>query len=471
VSAKELEFRFTTEASVVHKFTFEGGWDFEFDPVYRSENSDTGSKLVEEIRHRWDISGKLVTPDGTDGKGWDTFLAFVNGITGAGGDPVAKVELVRDPDGEAVVELTLDEANDYYDLRVDLVTSDKPAEVPPKAIWQTVFPLTVTVSARKIGGAIAPGEPVTWEQTLNETYRNGLRRLESVVIMTTREGTNAATLARTLASLPIPGPTYSYKTGNTVDANGVDVESLDADTRQDPDRIPTRVIATSVIEQNGLSVGNLAGGGAGIAPDEVFWEDQQLTIKADGKVQRTRNVAASGPNAKAWCLDQKPSWAVDEFRRELRASSGWAYTWTAEEADVGSQGGLTTALIGELSGGGQVFSYEPVAGGFPPVRFDGPFTLWRFSLTVLVTRQGSSGLNSDLPLPPLLPAPWSLDREASGEGEPVKQEPGKQDSESEWTREARLSYVSPAEPDTPPVKWLRDQTKTVDSYLLGGLSA
>jgi hypothetical protein len=464
VSNRAYKFVFTTEASVEYAFDFEGGWSLQLIPIYRAEDSATG-KIVEEVQNRWEITGLLVTPDGTADKAWDTYHAFADAVTGATGDPVSKVELIRDPDGVAVAELTLDETNDYYELRVDQVELVKPDYVPRKALFGTVFPVMVQLSARKIGADIGANDQVTWEQTIRETYRNGLKRLESEVAITTREGVDAVALAKSIASLPIPGATYAYKTGNTVDANGVDVVHLDPDTTQDPDRTVTKVLATCVIQQSGVSVGNTAGGGAGIAPDEVFYENQTTSTKADGTTLKRRNVSASGPNAKAWCISQKPPWATDEDVRELASADAWAYTWTATERTTGASAS-TTSLSGELTGGGQAFDHEVVTGGYAPVRFDGPVMLWRFSLRILVTRQGGSGANSDLPFPVQLPAPWVLDRQASSEGEPIKQDAGSLDGEAAWTREASLVYVSAADPTIAPVKWLREQDRTQDTYLL-----
>ena len=460
MSARLLLFRFTTQAAAEHSFDFEGGWDMAAEPVYRVE--DATGKKVEEVRNRWEIRGLLVSPDGTSAKGWDAFHAFHDAITGATGDPVVKVELIRDPDGEAVAELTLDDANEHLDLRVESVRTAKPSGVAPRSIYRTVFPLEVVVTTRKIGAAIGAGEHVTWDQEIERSYVNGLLRLRSTTTVTTREGVDAVAKARAIASLPLPGASYCYKTGNTADANGVDVVELDPDTSQDPDRTVTRVIARCVIEQQGVSVGNT---GPGTAPDEVYLEDQTSTSVSEGVVRRTKNVAAAGPGAKAWCRGQKPSWAVDEDARELAHSSGWAYTWTATERQTGAPH-ATTSLVGELTGGGQVFDFEPVPGGYYPVRFDGPLVPWRFTLRVMISRQGSTGAQGELPFPPLLPAPWILDRQASAEGSPVKQDPGVADAKATWTREATLAYVSPGPPPQAPMDWLREQNTTVATYLL-----
>jgi len=452
--AQDLQIKITTASAATITFAVEGDWTWAQEARYKEA---ANPPELEELREVWEVSGALLrSSDGTQATGWDEFQALKANYETRDA-PIIRVEVIRDPDGTPVSELTLGPAV-YEQFKLESV-SGAPSTLAPSASYRTLFPVSFRFSAVR---KFADANGITgWEQSVSVTYANALKTLAWDTFITTAEGTSALTKAKLYGAIPLAslGSSFTYTEGNGDD--GVDYTILDAD--EENSRTPTQVRARSSIRQWGVTVGATA---AGSSPDTVHLEDGTRTT-AD-EFQRTRTARAEGAGAKAWVVSQKPTWAQEEDTVHDRANQVYSATWTSSEASTKRDAEDFWAIQGEISGGHQALSLEPISGNFPPVRFDGPRLPWALSVAVTVTRRGGTGLLSELKLPPLLGDPWALDYSASSESEPYLAERGATADADRWTRTAKLVYrAATVKPKSDPITGLRARkSEAVESYWL-----
>jgi hypothetical protein len=232
-------------------------------------------------------------------------------------------------------------------------------------------------------------------------------------------------------------------------------------------RTPTRVLAISRVRQWGLTIGS---GDPTTLPARISRED--VTSTAGGERVRTRTASAVGPGAEAWVKAQKPGWARETELRKIEGDPAYQARWIARDQSPERQNvdvdDILWEIQAEISGGHQAVDAEPVTGGLPPVRFDGPFMPWRCSVTVRARRRGAYD-RKKIKLPPILSQPWVLDRQpgASRESDPVRAERGTRPEDDVWAREARLEYIAFSDPSRSPLDEINDRKKdAVVSYYL-----
>lgn len=452
--AQDLQIQITTASAATITFAVEGEWTWAQEARYK-EAADPPQ--LEELREVWEVSGALLrSSDGTAATGWSEFQAL-RAKYETRDAPIVKVEVIRDPSGTPTSELTLGPSA-YEAFKLESA-SGAPSSVAASSSYRTLFPVSFRFSARRV---FADSNGITgWEQSVSVTYANALKTLSWDTFITTAEGTSALDKARLYGAIPLAslGSSFSYTEGNGDD--GIDFTILDADEQNS--RTPCQVRARSTIRQWGVSVGATA---AGSSPDTVHLEDATRTT-AD-EFQRTRSARAEGAGAKAWVVAQKPTWAQDEETVHDRANQVYSATWHSSEASTKRDTEDLWTIQGEISGGFQALSFEPVSGNFPPVRFDGPRLPWALSVSVTVTRRGGTGLMSELKLPPLLGEPWALDYAASSESEPFLEERGATPAGDRWTRTAKLVYrAASVKPKSDPIAGLRARkAQAVESYWL-----
>lgn len=460
--AAELRIRLTTEAAATLELDLQGEW--RWDQPERIFRESAEPPELESIRYTWEIrGGALLTPDSSVAGGWAAFRAALD-VLDSRDDPVVKVDIIRVEAGNETVEITLGPPA-YESFRVERVSGDEPYELDPKATHLKAWPITLRFSALRVltrsfdtpGGTV--DDVVGLEQTITQTYdESALGTITWETIVTTPAGVDARLKAIALGRIPIPSTAWTYRTNGP--ALGVDLEIMDPDDSSSSQRIPTKVKAVSTVRQWGVVVGTT---GPGTSPGEIGLTDQR---EDDGKGETVRTVEASavGPGAEAFVRSQKPAGAQEETVKYDHAGRGFSAQWVVRTAK--NTTALTT-IVGEVTGGFPDFDYEPVPGGYKPVRFDGAILPWQLTLNVRVSRRGGTGLKAELPLPPLLRAPWALDYRESVEGQPAPTEENVTPEAQRWVREARLIYRAAEPPTDDPVQWLRQHAdSTVPSYWL-----
>ena len=459
----ELLVRLTTAAAVTLELGLHGEW--RWDQPERVYREAAEPPELESVRYAWDVrGGAILTPDGSTGGGWTAFRAAL-AVLDSRSDPVVKVEILRLEAGVETSEITLGPP-DYEGFRIDRVSGDEPYELDPKATHLRAWPITLRFSALKVfeRDIVTPDgtveDVVGFEQTVSQEYDEAaLGTITWDTTVTTRAGVDARAKAISLGRIPIPGVTWAYETNG--DALGVNLELLDALDAASTPRVVTKVRALSRVVQYGVRIGTT---GPGSHPGRVALVDQR---DDDGReVVRTVQAQASGPGAEAWVRSQAPGGATEEVTRHDQARRGFSAQWTVRTPK--STVAIVT-IVGEVTGGFQDFDYEPVPGGLAPARFDGAILPWQLTLSVRVMLRGGGGTKAELPLPPLLRSPWSLDRKASAEGFPAQQEETATvtAAAARWVREARLVYRASEPPSEDPVEWLRaNAAKAVPSYWL-----
>ena len=457
--ARDLQIKITTGTGDV-SFALDGGWSWRQAPVYKEA---ANPPELEEIREEWTITGIVRSSTGTAEQGWDDFNAARDKLLGRGTSKATKVEIIRDPEGTPVTELTLGPPT-YERFIVEEVTGGEWSDAPA-ASFRVVFPLTIRISAVRLAVDPATGLPgdangiTSWEQEVSVAYAAGLKSMSWSTSIETQEGVDALAKAKALAYIPASavGSSYSYVSGNGDEA--IEYDILDAD--EVTGRTPTRVRALSAIQEHGVTIG---GTGPGTAPDRVLLED--ITNTTADEVLRQRVAKAEGPGRESWVRSHKPTWAQDEEIRDDRSGRIYQVTWTGREASTRDVEDFWI-LRGELTGGNQVISFEPVSGGLPPVQFVGPLHPYRLSVSIMVEKRGAEGKASELVFPPVLRAPWILSRQESSEGEPYLSERGATAEADKWSRDARLVYYCTRTPKGSPLASLRERKKeAVESYFL-----
>ncbi|MCA8922884.1 MAG: hypothetical protein KDD82_13805, partial [Planctomycetes bacterium] len=391
------------------RFDVPGPLEPRLEPVWK-EAADPPEVI--ELREVWELPGaRLVSADGSPDGLWRQWRSFLARLRVRGQGFPLWVRLLRDPQGAAEVVWTLGPPT-HERFRLEQLSAGTD-ELAPAATWSVLVPVTLVVSA--VQRFADPNGIVGWEQeTASRFDAGGLHVLEWRTRITTKEGTSALEKARQFGRIDVSrfGGSYTYATNG---ADGVEVVAADAD---EPNaRVPTDCVVVSRIQEWGVHVGTTR---PGTSPTEVGYSvrarverDQQTT---------TYRATARGPGALAWVERHRPQVPLDTgevFHEEaLRYAEG---TWTvkAQAPDQpDAPEGVRWQIQTEVTGGHAAFDFEPVVGGFEPVRFEGALLPWRLAVSLKGQRRGGGGKLSELKLPGLLPAPWQLDREASREKEP-----------------------------------------------------
>jgi hypothetical protein len=278
-------------------FTVEGDWIPSLEPIYNVGNPP----VVAEIREVWNFTNlRIVTPDNTVPTMWTGPIAdFRSAFEERIAHPTF-VRLVHDPRGSAEVTLLTLGPAAYEGLRIDLIEGAQDSEVPDSSN-STTSTWNITVSAvKKLPHAVTG--IVGFVQRVAVSYENGLRILEWITTITTKEGTDARTKAEVYARIPDAalGGDHAFETNGP---NGIDFEYTDADESQESTpRIPTVVVAVSRIRQYGESVG-ATGSGTG-ANFFQTWTEVRKTADDEETITFAR---AEGPNGKQYVTGKRPA--------------------------------------------------------------------------------------------------------------------------------------------------------------------
>lgn len=438
--------------------------DVEGEPLIEQEYEHTEAGILKRYTERWRIEGGLYSlgtaathTSVTDaGALWSTKLAtlfaFLDDRTTT---PVTGARLVRDPDSTADVERLLS-SSVFQQFRIEDVTiGDTPTVAELEgAQWELVVRVDLTVSAERVF-ADADGV-LEFSQVVDYSYTKGFQRVQWTTTVETAEGTDAETLARSLGAVPITeyGNAYYWVTNGT---DGVDIRVLDGDERttarnssiggdggtayggSGAARTPTRVEATSIIQQTG---GNLGGNTAGNSPQDPYF---RITTETD-RVNRTTTweAGANGPGGKTWVQSKAPAGGMsvtvtdyDDERREYKA------TWVKEEVLTSD-----SQISAVITGGRKRKTFRELTGNKRPALQIGPYTPYTMTITVRREYVGPRPVNLDMPLPPQLPDPWVFDADASSEDSmPRLVEPAAIEASQRWERNATLVYHSGEKPD------------------------
>lgn len=436
-------------------FSVEGEYLPRWEPVYKVA---ANPPVVTEMRIVWEFRQCRLVSTTVAGlwAGAGSTIATLNTMLSARGTghPTAAA-LVRDPSGTPSTLITLGPST-YEGFTIE--AEGETDALFPRASWRTSAAFTIRVSAVKRNAEAVTGI-VDWDQRVSYRYEGGLAIVELVTRLSTLETVSAVTKAQTYAALDVAnfGSDYTYETNGP---DGIDYTYTDADEVNA--RVPTVVECVSRLRQWGVNVGTSAPAGS---PDSVGYE--VLTRRTAKETITRYTISATGPNYLTWVASRKPtgSLSIDELvdQKHIRSATG---TYEQKVNAPGSTGGTTEIKV-EISGGARAIRFDPIAGGFQPVKRVGAFAAWQASVSILVERVGGTGTHAEMRLPALLGDPWSLDQNASTEGEPyeVHEDDPPDGAQQKWQREARLIYRSAKPPDGSLAVAIRNGTP-VASYFL-----
>lgn len=440
--AKSLELRLVHSGG---NFTFavEGEYLPRWEPVYRF---NANPPEVVEMRQTWEFRQCKLVASSVSAlwTGSGATIATLNTLlsTRGTGHPTS-ASLVANPSGTPSTLITLG-PSDYEQFTIE--AEGEADAATPRTSWRLSAAFTIRISAVKKNAHSTTGM-VGFDQTVSITYPDGLKRVEWRTTVTTKEGTSALTKATTYGALDVGnyGSTYWYVTGASGD--GVDVEYTDADEVNS--RTPTVCTAVSVLQETGVDLGTSSASGSLTAP--VYSVTTNTTAK---ETITTYFAEARGANAESWVLSKRPGGSLSSSVVVSEPSSRlYRGTWEKRTQRTDPQSGdtSTTEVRVVVSGGGRAIDFEPVAGDFEPVMFEGAMLPWQATVSVTVERTGGSGLLSELRLPGPPGEPWVLIRGESEEGDPYKvlAERGTDSAQDKWKREARLVFRAPRPPEKP----------------------
>lgn len=416
-----------------------------------------------EVRYFWEFTGKLVASNADTL--WSEFETF-RALFETPSQHPTYAQIVRDPDGDNEVVWKLDNTT-YEQLRVDSWEKVEDPDLPQDAEWVTYLPLTIRISSvRK--EADADGI-VRFDQQVIYREIRGLREIEWRTTVGTRGGdspVDAASKARSFASIDVTAlgdSTFAYQTGNTSTDSGVEITVLDADERTGANRTPTLVEAISIVRQQGIVIG---ASGPGNAPSRLV-KTTSTETNADETIVTT-TVEAEGPNAEQAGLAQAPA-NPSSSSTSISSDNVFFGRWTkSSQRQTGSPAEQRTIRV-QITGGIPVVAHRAIAGGLPPRKQIGAIQAYRATVEIVVRRQGGSGLNADMKLPPLLGEPWVLIPQDSVEGEPeIDGTPAARFSQNKWVRQVRLVYEAATRPQKSPAAELINTQNSVETYLLAG---
>lgn len=432
----------TLELALVHStgtfvFAVEGDYFPRWEPSYRF---NAPVPVVVEMRYSWEFRQvKLIAASPAAlWTGAGATIATLNGLLSARGSTFPTSATLKTPGGTTLTEF----GAGYEQFIIEALEGEPDAETP-RASWATSAAFTLRISAVKRNADTTTGI-VDFQQAVRVSYPGGLHRVVVETLVTTREGTSARTKAATYAALDATayGSDYLYETG--VGADGIDYDEEDADIPGS--RTATVCRAVSIIQQKGVDVGTT--GPTGSLSDASYSVDTQRTAK---EVIVTTTAEAIGANAMAWVLSLKPAGSLFDSRIFEEPSSLLVRgTWVKKTPKATSDGTSTETQV-DITGGGRALAYEPVAGGFEPLEFEGAYLPWTARVTVSVERVGGDGRLSELRLPGPPGDPWRFDQNASTEQDPyrVRAEKGTDEGQDKWRREAVLVFRSVRPPDGP----------------------
>ncbi len=436
-------------------FTF----DIEGEPTIthaREHKENSSPLLLARYAETWEITGAMfslgtsATHDSAVDSGlvWTKLDSLFTLLNDRDTTPITTARLVRDPTGLNVTERILGAPTFERFALTDVRVGDDPevAELDGSQ-WELILRVDLTVTAERV---FSDADGVSeFDQVVEFTYDKGFQRASKTTTVVTAEGTSAETIARSLGAWNITdfGSNYHWVTNGD---DGVDIRILDADDRTTANgsavggdgaggaRVPTRVEATSVVQQTGSSVG---GNTAGNSPQNMFFSIRTETNR--NLETTTYEAGADGPGGKQWILARAPAGGFtvrvtdyDDERREYRA------TWIREKV-------LNTdsELSAVITGGRKRKVFRELTGGKRPALQIGSFTPYTLTVTVRKEFVGVRPVASDMPLPPLLPEPWVFDADASSEDViPRLIEPSADLNSQRWERNATLVYQSGEKP-------------------------
>lgn len=427
------------------------------EPVYKTA---ANPQVIEQLRWTWSFSGALlVSTDGTTATLWTQWLAFLARFQTRGSQPTY-ARITRDPAGTNTVVWTLGPST-YEQLRFESVRAGRAtsAAVAP-GVWRVAIPVDLTITATQ---KLPDNNGIVgWNQSvLITTDEGGLQIVEWRTRITTAEGTDARTKARTYGLIPISvyGDSYSYLTNND---DGVEIEVEDADEQNS--RVPTVATGVCRLKQWGVSVG---ASGPGTSPSTFFY-GVRTRIEKDERVI-TYTARAVGPNARAWVLNRIPAGiAITESETfEEQAGRVFEATWIQRMRSIKGDG-RTRVIQVSISGGKVAYDYEVAVGGLEPVEFESGLHPWTVTVAIRIEMQGGEGLNTELLLPASLEEiGLRLDPLASEEGEPFVAKQAETPAAVLWAREARIVYRSARKPTVPQIRTAIEANKAeVASYFL-----
>jgi len=423
-------------------FDIEGDWDFRQERETRDNATQTpGSEpaaVLKRFSEIWTVERALIALQttavgvtATDNAAlWVKINALLAHLEDRSTNPITHARIrgadagIKRTLGGPVFQLL--SVTDVEFLRVEY------PEIAP-ASAEVVLQVNLTIEAERVFPDA--DSIVDIRQVLRYTYEAGLQRVEWETEIETAEGTNAETLARSFGAIPVAdfGLDYWVVTSGT---DGVNVEVLDADERttargssaQSTERIPTRVKATSVIQQ----AGKLLGASSGVEEPSVVTE-----VETNRFLKRTtRTARARGTGGLTFVNNQSLANPTVTIVRDEPYGREYERVWIKEEV-------LLT--IGEVSavltGGHKDIAFRPLTGNKRPVIQVGPFQPWELRVEVRVEALGVKRVAGDMLLPPMLADPWVLiPNESDEHAFPRRLEPSAVASQQKWERVGRYVY-------------------------------
>lgn len=404
-------------------------------PVYRR---NANPPVVVEMRKVWEIRQAKFVSSTVAGL-WTKITTLDEALMARGDGHPTAARLIRDPGGAGATIITLGPPT-YEQFLVEGLEGQTDA-LTPHASFRKSGAFDLRVSAVKKNPHSTTGI-VGFDQAISYSYERGLARVRARTELSTAEGTDVRTKAQTYAALDIAdfGSNYTFQTNGPY---GIEFESLDDDDTAG--RVPTICVAVSELHEWGINVGTT---GPGAYPDRVGYSTR--TIVTAKKTRTEIDISAEGPNHESWVRARIPTGALTEDELLVDPANKITIWKGAQETENEKQ--KTTGRRGEIrvtvTGGHRAKSYEPAAGGHPPVKFVGAFVQWTAVVVVTVEAVGGTGKCSELKLPGRPGEPWDLIENESEEGEPYLEEENRKVDETQdtWRREARLVYRSATPP-------------------------
>lgn len=384
---------------------------------------------LQRITESWEVTAARIVgaTSALTFSGWQTFLALVETRTGT---RFTSAELRR----TATAERTLGPSG-FQEFKLELLGVG-PDPLAPAATFNTIVPISFRVSAVK---AFADGNGIVgWDQTVSNTYKNGLHTLQWRTTIETAEGTSAVTAAQTYAKIPITdfGNTYTWDTNGP---DGIDYDYEDGDEQNS--RTPTKVVAISKISQWGIAIGTPNAGNSPNGNIEYSIED----VLEKGKTFQITRAKAEGPNASVWVLSKAPTVGVVSSKvfhdRAGRIATG---EWLVDTGDAVPVRHTVAAVV---TRGARDVEFVAISGDFPPVKITGARQAYRLTVSATVRYTGATPSRNLMRLPDRPTAPWVFIQNASFEDAvPRLVNPGATFETDEWERGMTLVFESPTLP-------------------------
>lgn len=412
------------------------------------------------LRETWEVRGaRILTADGSSlaasvASTWARWATFRATLAQRGGSFPSAVAF-KSAAGATLYTLG---PSTHEDFQVDGVDGG-PDPAVPSASYRSSFTVTLRFSAVQRFAENVTGI-VGWDQTVENTYQDGRRRLAWRTRLTTLEGVSALTKAQSYAALTTAivaalGSTFLYETNGPY---GIETTETDAD--QPNSRVPTSVEVLSAVRAYGTTIGSVTPGNA---PSDVAYS---ITSRSTPEEKVTTTVAeATGPNALTFVMTKRPAVFNEEELLDEQAKMVARGTWSQRTKVAKDEKlELRFSLKATLAGGGRAVDFEAVADGGEPVEFLGAFQPVTAAVDVELTTQGIQGKNAEMKLPGAPGTPWRFDSAASTEGSPFVDTPAESLNDVTWKRQAHLVFRAPKAPTTSIVEAML-AAQPVDSYV------